>query len=122
MARFLVVGVANTLVTGAIFYALSLVIPTSIAYTIAFALGVVFAVTVTPRFVFVVRPPARRRVAYAAWYLIVYAVGLMLVRLLEDVIGASEAEIVVASVSTTAVLGFLGGRAILTGDGMRGRR
>ena len=52
IARFVVVGAANTVVTGAIFYALAFPLPASLAYSIAFGLGIIFVVAVTPRVVF----------------------------------------------------------------------
>ena len=50
--RFLLVGGANTVLTGGFFLALSSVVASTLAYTVAFVVGVVFALTVTPRLVF----------------------------------------------------------------------
>lgn len=112
--RFAVVGLANTLVTGAIFYFLAFVLPASLAYTIAFGLGIGFAVAVTPRFVFRVQPPGKQRAAYALWYVVVYLIGLGLVFLLNDVLLAARGQVVVITIVTTAGLSFLGGRFVLT--------
>ena len=114
--RFAVVGLANTLVTGAIFNVLAFVLPASLAYTIAFGLGIGFAVAVTPRFVFRVQPPGRQRAAYALWYVLVYFVGLGLVFLLDDVVMAARGQVVVITIVTTAGLSFLGGRVVLGAD------
>ena len=114
--RFAVVGLANTLVTGAIFYVLAFVLPASLAYTIAFGLGIGFAVAVTPRFVFRVQPPGRQRAAYALWYVLVYFVGLGRVFLLDDVVMAARGQVVVITIVTTAGLSFLGGRVVLGAD------
>ena len=116
----MVVGLANTLVTGAIFYVLALVLLPWLAYTIAFGLGVGFAVAVTPRVVFLVRPRAHRRAAYALWYVVVYAIGLGLVHLLNDVVQADRRQVVIFTVATTAALSFVGGRAILSSRASRG--
>jgi putative flippase GtrA len=113
VGRFLVVGLANTAVTGAIFFGLAFVVPQTIAYTIAFGLGVGFAVGVTPRFVFSARPARSRRALYAGWYLLVYLVGLGLVQVLETVVGAERLTITVVTVATTASLSYLGGRLLL---------
>ncbi len=121
-ARFVLVGLANTLVTGAIFYALAITMPASIAYTIAFAIGIGFAVAVTPRLVFLVRPRASRRAAYAIWYLVVYVIGLGVVHVVDDVLHMDHAQVVVLTVLTTAALSFLGGRAILVAGIGRGAR
>jgi putative flippase GtrA len=110
--RFLAVGGTNTLITGAVFLALSAVIAPAAAYTIAFAIGVAFAVLVTPRFVFSGSAPHRRRAIYAAWYLLVYLVGLGVVYLVHDVLGMDRLVIVAVTVPTTAILGFLGARRL----------
>ena len=114
--RFAALGLANTLVTGAIFYLLALALPASLAYTIAFGLGIGFTVAVTPRFVFRVQPPARKRAAYALWYVLVYFIGLGLVFLLDDVLLAARGQVVVITIVTTAGLSFLGGRVVLSAD------
>lgn len=119
-ARFLVVGLANTLVTGAIFYILATALPPWLAYTIAFGLGVVFAVAVTPRIVFLTRPRAKRRAAYALWYLVVYVIGLGIVHVLDNIVRADHGQVVVFTVATTAVLSFVGGRAVLVSGVRRG--
>jgi len=118
--RFGILGVANTLVTGAIFYGLGLAMASSLAYTIAFGIGVAFAVTVTPRLVFRVRPRAQRRAAYALWYVLVYVLGLGLVLLLADVVRADHRQVVVFTVMATAVLSFIGGRFVLGREAARG--
>jgi putative flippase GtrA len=122
IGRFLVVGLANTAVTGAVFYGLSFVLPSSVAYTIAFGLGIGFVVGVTPRFVFSARPPVSRRAAYAGWYLIVYLIGLGVVQVLDSVLVADHLVVVILTLATTATLGYLGGRVILTGAAPRGKR
>ncbi len=119
-ARFVAVGLANTLVTAAIFYGLSFALPAGVAYTIAFGLGVGFAVVVTPRFVFLARPPVRRRAAYAAWYLAVYAIGLVVVQVLDGVVKADHRDTVIVTTAVTAVLSFLGGRVLFGAEASRG--
>jgi putative flippase GtrA len=112
--RFVFVGLANTFATGAIFYVLTFVLPAWLAYTVAFAMGILFVVIATPRLVFLVRPRLQRRMAYAFWYIVVYAVGLAMVQTLDGLLRASHAQVVAFTVATTAALGFFGGRSILT--------
>ena len=114
--RFVFIGAANTAVTGAIFYALAFWIPSSVAYSIAFGIGIVFVVVVTPRFVFRVSPPARRRAAYALWYVLVYLCGLGLVFVLDHVARVGREQVVLLTIATTASLSFLGGRVVLSGS------
>jgi putative flippase GtrA len=110
--RFVAVGGANTLLTGGIFFVLSGMVAPAVAYTVAFAIGVVFAVVVTPRFVFAERVPHDRRAIYAAWYLFVYLVGLGVVYVVHDRLGLDRWVIVVVTVPTTAILGFIGARRL----------
>lgn len=112
--RFVIVGVVNTLLTGGLFYVLAFVVPTLLAYTIAFTLGIVFTAILAPRFVFLTRPSVSRRALYAVWYLIVYVIGLACVRVLDEVAHADHLDVVGLTVVLTAVLGFVGGRVILT--------
>ncbi len=112
--RFVIVGIVNTLLTGSLFYVLTLVLPAWLAYTIAFTLGIVFAATVTPRLVFLVRTSASRRTAYAVWYFVVYLLGLACVQVLNDVLRLDHLRVVLLTLLATSALGFVGGRAILT--------
>jgi putative flippase GtrA len=120
VVRFVAVGGTNTLVTGAIFLGLSTVVPPAAAYTAAFAFGVVFALVVTPRFVFSEQASHNRRAIYGAWYLVVYVVGLGVVYLVHDVLGLDRLAIVAVTVPTTAVLGFLGARRLFHGSTAQG--
>jgi putative flippase GtrA len=113
-ARFAVVGVVNTALTGALFYFLAYVMPVWLAYSISFAAGLVFAATVSPRLVFQARPSGSRRAAYAAWYLLVFLLGLACVRVLNDLVRVDHLQVVVLTLVVTASLGFVGGRVILT--------
>jgi putative flippase GtrA len=111
-SRFIVVGLANTIVTGCIFFGLSLFVPVWIAYSLAFGLGIVFVTTVTPRLVFSARPSVSRRLTYGAWYLVVYFVGLACVAFLSEVMHLGRLEVVACSLAATTSLSFVGGRVL----------
>ena len=119
--RFGVVGAANTVVTGGIFYALTGVMDSSTAYTIAFASGICFSAAVTPRFVFLSRPQMTQRVAFAAWYLLVYLVGLAMVHVLGDLLALTHLGVVAITVSATAGLSFVGARLLFSNQADRGQ-
>lgn len=112
LVRFLVVGGANTALTGAIFLALSGFFAAVVAYTIAFAAGVLFATIVTPRAVFAGPAPRSRRAAYAAWYVFIYLVGLVVVSVADQGLGLSRWAIVALTIAVSATLGFLGARRL----------
>ena len=113
--RFLLVGSVNTVLTGALFLALSSVTTPELAYTVAFVVGVVFAVMVTPRLVFRARASRSQRVRYAGWYLSVYVLGLGVVYVLHDRFSVGTAVIAVITFVLTAGLSFLGARFLFSG-------
>lgn len=110
--RFIFVGLANTLVTYVIFFALGLVMEPWIAYTIAFFVGLLWVVFGSSRIVFKAETSPVRLVKFAAWYLAVFSVGQLVVYFTkpEGPLGLAITSIAVLLVTTP--LGFLGGRLI----------
>lgn len=98
------------MLTGAIFLGLSSVTAPSLAYTIAFAVGIAFAIIVTPRLVFRARASTAQRVRYMGWYLAVYVVGLGLVYVLHDRLLLGNLAVAAVTFLVTAGLSFLGAR------------
>jgi putative flippase GtrA len=111
--RLLLDGGANTLATYAVFFVLGLFIPAWIAYTIAFAIGLVWVVFGSSRYVFRGQHGARRLLSFAAWYLVIYAIGRVVIALIAPVDAASLALASVAVLAVTTPLTFVGGRLIL---------
>ncbi len=112
LIRFVVVGGINTILTGALFVLLSLVLASTLAYTIAFLAGIAFAVVVTPRAVFRARPSYDQRVRYVVWYLTVFAFGFGLVYILKDRLELSSTVVAGITFVATASLSFLGARTL----------
>lgn len=112
LIRFLLVGITNTLLTGALFFLLSFVVSTWIAYSFAFVCGILFASYATPLVAFRVRASTARRIAFATWYLVIYFIGLGVIRLLQSAFLASRPEVTILTVATTATLGFAGARVL----------
>jgi putative flippase GtrA len=113
--RFLLVGGSNTLVTLALFVALQHWLPASVAYTVVFALGLVYTTAMTATVVFGSRLTWRTGGAFIGWYLLVYAVGLGAVHVLEALWDPSSLVTAVVTVAVTAPLNFLGGRLLFGG-------
>lgn len=110
--RFLVVGLANTVVTYAIFVVLGLLIPPEAAYTIAFLIGLAWVSLGTSRFVFRSRGRPWRIVSFAAVYLVMYVIGRVIIELLDP---ADVLSLVIASIAIIAVttpLAYLAGHFI----------
>jgi putative flippase GtrA len=112
--RFLIVGGANTLATYAVFIVLGLFMPAWIAYTIAFALGLAWVVFGSSRFVFKGEHGGRRLLLFAGWYLVVYAVGRIVIAVIAPVEFVELAVASLAVLVATTPLTFLGGRLILS--------
>ena len=110
--RFLVLGGSNTLVTFVLLAVLAHFIDHAFAYTIAFAAGLAYTTALTGRFVFSAAGSRAKTAAFAAWYLGVYAVGLLVVWLVDRNGDHSGVAVALAVVVVTAPLGFLGGRLI----------
>jgi putative flippase GtrA len=112
VVRFLVVGAINTLATAAIFVGLGLVIPPAVAYLIAFAIGLVWVVFGSSRFVFRAKSGLRNLVAFAVLYLIVFGCGQLVIRLLDPQGLPSLVLTSLAVIAVTTPLTYLGGRLI----------
>jgi putative flippase GtrA len=110
--RFLLVGGSNTLVTGVLLALLARVMDPRLAYTIVFALGLVYTSILTRRYVFRAARSRRRTAAFVAWYLASYGLGLGVVHVL-GVLGVENPDLLaLLTVAITAPVNFVGGRLI----------
>jgi putative flippase GtrA len=112
LIRFLLIGAANTLVTGLLFFALTFMLATWLSYSLAFGCGVLFASYATPRVAFHVTASTARRVAFAGWYIVVYLAGLGVIGLLQSAFQAGRVETTILTLAVTAALGFAGARLL----------
>jgi inner membrane protein involved in colicin E2 resistance len=115
-----VLGGANTVATTIAFFLLALVLSPRIAFTLVYLAGLAFVVIATPRYVFGTRASWPRRALLALWYLGTYAIGIGVVSLLDEVLAAPRAVVVLGTVMVTAPLGFVGGRLLVAGRGLEG--
>lgn len=102
VVRFLLVGGSNTVVTGLIFFLLTSVVPTSVAYVISYGVGIVFAGVVIPTVVF--GRPASVRLAgrVGAGYFAVLVLGLLMVAVLDPHLGRTAIVLVVLAITVPA--------------------
>lgn len=112
--RFLIVGGVNTLATFAIFFALALLIPVDIAYTVAFLAGLAWVVVGSSRLVFGGRHSLVRLVGFALAYLGIYLVGRLLIWIINPDEPLGLALLTLALIVVTTPLSFMAGRLILT--------
>jgi putative flippase GtrA len=110
--RFTLVGAINTVLTGALLLLIASWVAVDVAYTIVYAIGLAFTVSVTSRFVFRRRPTARTTTRFVVWYGTVYLVGVAVVRVAGAQVHSSHLLTTVAVLAVTVPLNFLGGRQI----------
>jgi putative flippase GtrA len=110
--RFLVLGGSNTVITFVLLAVLAHFIDHAIAYTLVFAAGLAYTTALTGRFVFSAVGSRAKTAAFIGWYLGVYVIGLLVVRLVDANGRHSGLAVALAVVAVTAPLGFLGGRLI----------
>ena len=112
-SRFVVVGVLNTVGTYALFIGLATVLPAGVAYTIAFALGLLWVVLGTSRVVFD-GGGVGQMCAFGLWYVMIYAIGRAIVEWLDP---QTFVHLVLTSgvlMLVTVPLSFVGGRIIFS--------
>ena len=115
LVRFALVGGSNTLVTFVLFVVLQHWMSPELAYTVVFALGLAYTTAMTSRVVFGGGATWRRTTLFAAWYLVVYGVGLAVVGAVHVVAQPSAMVTALVTVAVTAPLSFLGGRLLFGG-------
>lgn len=108
--KYLILGGANTLITTALLLLLSYLIPRWIAFSIAFAFGIVFSVSLTGSWVFNKKASIADKTKFGFAYLAIYFLGLLVTNFLEANQAPPWASIIVIGV--TAPLSFLAGKFI----------
>lgn len=109
--RFVLFGGANTVVTFALFTALQHLTSVAVAYTVAFACGLILSTALTAGVVFGARTTWRRRAVFALCYLVIYGIGLVVSHLLHRQVPAWG--VAAGTIMVTAPVGFLAGRLVL---------
>jgi len=112
IARFVVAGVANAAMTGAVLIVMATQINIALAYTIVYVIGLTFTTVVSSSFVFRSRLTVGRGIRFVTWYVSVYFVGVCLVKVSAGRWHASHLLTTITVVAITAPLNFLGGRWI----------
>jgi len=108
--RFVIVGGTNTLATTAILIALSYVMAGSLAYTIAFGLGLIYSTVFASRWIFTRGASWRATALYAVCYVVIYLIGLGCVAVIRSFQWPEFLNAI--SVFVTAPLGFVAGRIV----------
>jgi putative flippase GtrA len=112
LLRFGLLGAANTIATGAGFYALSFLVPAAVAFTIVYVCGIALVSLATPGFVFGSTPTRARRAGLALVYAGVFVMGQAMIRLLQH-LDAPRLGVVLGTLAVTAPLGFVVARLLV---------
>ena len=107
--RFAFLGFAKTLATAILFYLLAAILPAKVAYTLLWVAALGVTALVTPRYVFGIRASRLRIALLLGWYMVIWAVGILVVSLLEN-LSDSRAVITFGTVFVTAPFSFVGAR------------
>ena len=108
--RFLLFGFLNTLATFAVFVAVGLLIYPSLAYGLAFFLGILVVYKFSNKWVFRGKGSILANIAYVLWYLAVFVLGQMIIAVL-DPNGLRELLLVsVLLIGMTLPLTYIGGK------------
>jgi putative flippase GtrA len=113
--RFLIAGVANTVLGYLLYLLFGLVMDYRLAYSCSYAAGIVLSYWINTAFVFRRAWDWRRLAAYPSVYLLQYLVGLALLFLLVEHAGVPEKLAPLLSIPMTIPITFLASRFIIKG-------
>ena len=114
-------GGSNTIVTYMIMLALTGPLTRASAYSAAFAVGVAINALATGPLVFGSRLGFRRVIGYAVWLVLVYLMGLAVLRLATELQIRPMPLAMVAPLLLTVPFSFAGARLILSDQGFKSK-
>jgi putative flippase GtrA len=110
--RFLLGGVANTVITYGLFLLLQWVIPAAAGYTVAYFVGILLAYCINTMFVFQTKPSIRTALRFPTVYIVQYVTGLALLTLFMH-LGLNNALAMLLTIIVNVPVSFLMTRYIL---------
>jgi putative flippase GtrA len=120
IGRYLLVGSANTLSTMAVYQLLVTILSPAVAYALAWLVGLVIVAVAYPKVVFRVTGGWARGEAIAITYAVVFAVGLLMIRLLDSLTIHSRLSILLVLTVTTTMSYFASRLAIARTNRQKG--
>jgi putative flippase GtrA len=112
-SRFLIAGLANTMLTLGLFQLLITFLDSALAYSLCWIAGLLFVALAYPSFVFNVKCNWANGLAVMTVYVFVFAVGLLVLKLLEQSAINPRMGMFVVLIATTAS-NYIGSRLALT--------
>lgn len=116
VTRFLVVGLANTALTFAVYLALVPIIPYMLAFSVAFVCGLIFQTLMKIRVVFSSAVTLRRIARYVVYNCTYFAFNLMFLRMLVENRGASPPIAALISLCVMTPIHFVASRLVIAPD------
>ena len=120
--RFLAFGIANTLLTYAIYCGLVLLMPAQIAYAIVYALGIALAYAGNVWWVFRVRPRLATAASYPVLYLLQYSLTAGLLEVLTRYGTLGERLALAIAIVIVTPFSFFLSRRMLQAEGSKPRQ
>ena len=111
--RFLVAGGANTAATYGIYLLVLQLLPYRVAYTIAYALGIVLAYALNTWFVFRSAWDWKKLLAYPLVYLLQYGLGMLCLTVLVEQAGVNAKFAPLVVVAITLPVSFFASRFLI---------
>ena len=114
--RFLLAGALNTAASYVLYLALLRILSYTMAYTIAFCVGIASAYLLNTRFVFRVRQSARSLLTFPLVYLAQYLTGLVVLELAVKVFRVPQDYAMFFCVAVTVPMTFVLSRSVLASN------
>jgi putative flippase GtrA len=114
--KFLIAGVTNTLLTYAIFIALILFAETWIAFTFAYAIGLVWTVFMSSKWVFGSRTVPKEILKFGVMHLILFLIGQAVIWFAASQGIQDELLVSTLIIALTAPLAYFAGKFVFTGN------
>jgi len=118
-ARFLLVGLANTVASYALFVVLELVLPYLIAYAIAYAAGIVLSYLLNTRVVFRVARSWSTFVRFPLVYVLQFVLGSAIIVLLVERFAIPPRVAALVALAATVPVTYFAARLVLRGRSAR---
>lgn len=112
--RFLLAGGVNTAITYAIYYGLMATLDYRLAYSLAFAAGILISFYLNALFVFRAAPTWRKLFLYPAVYIVQYCVGILVLWIAVERLAVPKPLAMLIVIGTSIPLTFVLTRSILS--------
>ena len=108
LSRFLIMGVVNTVVGYALFLMFNIFVHYALAYSLAYAVGIVFSYFMQTVWVFRVKPSWQSFLMFPSVYIVQYTLGVFLLAMLVEYLSVPETfaplMVIIMSIPVTYVM------------------